>query len=639
MEIPVLAPDEHTYERGAIEQALQASPISPITRQPMRLGDLKLNRALRDAIAEWRAEQPMAFDPDLLEIMEEEVLGRGAFGLVVAGILTTHGKRLRVAVKTLQDVSGTEARARFDAELKAHLTAQQGADGVCRLLGTCTKNHRLCIVMKRYEGSLRDRLAAGPLEPNEVQRIAHGLCRTLVQLHAVGVVVRDIKPENVLFDEHEQPVIADFGISEVVTRTTLIVPSSAKGTFNYMSPDSFEVMGHGPEVDVWAMGCLVVEMSTGVMPFAGLQVQQIVRAVCDRRDIPNVPDNAPAPDVVRRCFEFDRANRPTAARLAAALKPTNQPSDSGAPVGLGVDNGVITWWTWWGDCSSLRWQLFWIANSYWADFKVCGFILVLIFFNALTAELDAAVAERAVAVAVAERDVALAQRVTQYERVVVERNRAVAERECADEQVAALTARLDSARAQLADMRAVRDDLALRAARAAVNSDHAGASADRVALSITEPSPLSQRSPSRADATFRGVPLSSWSTSRAGPPPPPPPRSTPIDRPPPVRAPPGTIFRVERCEVEGINGNYRETCPMCNGKTQYKNDSGQKIFLGWSGYGGLVCLCWNSGRDFGIYHEVTSGQSRQRPPRQGWLRCSDNALSATRVVYVGDAQS
>jgi serine/threonine protein kinase len=330
METPVLAPDENTYERGAIEQALRANPISPITRQPMRLGDLKLNRALRDAITEWRAEQPMAFDPDLLEITEEEVLGRGAFGLVVAGNLTTHGKRLRVAVKTLQDVSGAETRARFDAELKAHTTAQQGADGVCRLLGTCTKNHRLCIVMKRYDGSLRDRLEAGPLEPNEVQRIAHALCCTLVQLHDAGVVVRDIKPDNVLFDAHEQPVIADFGIAEVVTRTTRIVPTSTKGTFNYMSPESFEVEGHGPEVDVWAIGCLVVEMSTGVMPFAGLQMQQIVRAVCDRRVVPDVPDHAPAADVVRRCFEFDRTDRPTAAQLAEALKPSNQPSDSGA---------------------------------------------------------------------------------------------------------------------------------------------------------------------------------------------------------------------------------------------------------------------------------------------------------------------
>lgn len=54
----------------------------------------------------------------------------------------------------LPEMSVAEASAQFEKELRAHITAQQGADGVCRLIGTCEKLHRLCLVMRRYECNL-----------------------------------------------------------------------------------------------------------------------------------------------------------------------------------------------------------------------------------------------------------------------------------------------------------------------------------------------------------------------------------------------------------------------------------------------------------------------------------------------------
>jgi serine/threonine protein kinase len=239
---------------------------------------------------------------------------------VVRGELRTHARRILVAVKSLPGLTDDVTRARLDKELKAHITAQHVASGVCRLLGTCEKDRTICLVMKLYNGSLRDRITAG-LDAGESRRVAHALARTLEQLHAAGVIVKDIKPENVLMDEFGQPVLADFGISEVVTRTTRIMPTSVQGTFSYMAPELFESEGHGPEVDVWSLACVISEMCTGVMPFAGLQMAQIMRAVCDRRVVPDVPDHAPAADVVRRCFAFKPAARPSAAELAAALAP------------------------------------------------------------------------------------------------------------------------------------------------------------------------------------------------------------------------------------------------------------------------------------------------------------------------------
>ena len=198
--------------------------------------------------------------------------------------------------------------------------ALQGADGVCRLLGTCEKSNRLCLVMKRYERSLADLIKSGPLSTATIRSIGHSLCRTLAQLHRAGVVVQDIKAHNVLLDGFGSPVLADFGTADVVGRTTQIMPTSLKGTSNYMAPEAFEPP-FGIEVDVWSMGCLIVEMCTGKPPWAELNMQQIITAVVVRKRVPDVPDFAPAAETVRKCFAFGPKERPTASELADALAP------------------------------------------------------------------------------------------------------------------------------------------------------------------------------------------------------------------------------------------------------------------------------------------------------------------------------
>jgi serine/threonine protein kinase len=263
---------------------------------------------------------------------------------VVGGVLTTHGRKMQVAVKRLPDVTAAVTRERFDAELKAHQTAQQAADGVCRLIGTCVKNGTMCIVMKRYVGNLRGLITAG-IEVGEVRRIAHSLCCTLEQLHAAGVVVKDIKPENVLMDEYGKPVLADFGISAVVTSTTRIMPTSIQGTFSYMAPELFETGGFGPEVDVWAMGCVVVEMCTGEAPFAGLQMAQIMRAVCDRHVAPTYLATLLPPTLsVGALRSTQRRGRPRPSWRLRSLQSRWQPSSP-------------RWSEVWPTCSPARWPL------------------------------------------------------------------------------------------------------------------------------------------------------------------------------------------------------------------------------------------------------------------------------------------
>ena len=129
--------------------------------------------------------------------------------------------------------------------------------------------------------------------------------------------------QNILLDAYEEPVIADFGISELLRTQTRLMPSSIRGTFNYMAPEAFdpEELGGAPPTDVWAMACVTIEMFTGTVPWAGMPMQQISRAVCDRLRTPSVPENAFAAQLLRRCFSYAPAERPTAAELTTAFAP------------------------------------------------------------------------------------------------------------------------------------------------------------------------------------------------------------------------------------------------------------------------------------------------------------------------------
>ena len=232
MRDPVIALDGHSYSRAAIQhhfrtRAANALPFtSPRTNERLASDQVFPNHNLRKAIEQHRDEQrtpatTMRINPDRLEV-SEELLGEGSFGRVFAGTLRNRRRgELRVAVKILPAMNRDQERQTFTEELKKHVHAARHCDGVCILYGTCELQRgpmqgRMCIVMKRYERSLEDAIAeAGGAGLNEerVRRYSESLSRTLQELHGSGLVMRDIKPQNILLDAFDQPVFADFGIA------------------------------------------------------------------------------------------------------------------------------------------------------------------------------------------------------------------------------------------------------------------------------------------------------------------------------------------------------------------------------------------------------------------------------------------
>ena len=279
----------------------------------------------------------MAINPAHLEVSSER-LGEGSFGEVFVGTLKNGGaQRIRVAVKRLPSLDAQREREAFEKELKAHRHAAMNCSGVCVLYGTCVgpEDQRLCIVMKRYEYSLDTvidgaRRAGTTLDTKRVVSYAISLFGTLRDLHDCGLVLRDIKPPNILIGAYDKPVFSDFGISEIVRTMTRIQQTSIKGTFNYMPPEAFQVGAVGPAIDIWGLACVIIEMSTLKVPWEGMRMEQIMFAVCMDKRAPEVPDSAPAAPAhinicagniphLRRCFAFTPTERPSTSQMIEAF--------------------------------------------------------------------------------------------------------------------------------------------------------------------------------------------------------------------------------------------------------------------------------------------------------------------------------
>jgi hypothetical protein len=241
-------------------------------------------------------------------VLEGE-LGRGGMGSVYRA---RHGPTGAVrAVKLLDRVSDLVALDRFRREIET--LARVGGEGVVAIHESGVDGGRPFFAMELMAGgSLRARLAAsGRLPWSEAAALVASLARTLERCHALGVIHRDVKPENILFDERGKPCLADFGCVRDLTVSPLTETGTVLGTTAYMPPEQFAGKPIDASVDTYALGVVLYELVTGVLPYRGTEFRAARDALDGRREPASTLGGCPPAldDVIGRALEPDAARR------------------------------------------------------------------------------------------------------------------------------------------------------------------------------------------------------------------------------------------------------------------------------------------------------------------------------------------
>jgi serine/threonine-protein kinase len=242
----------------------------------------------------------------------------------------------RVVVKLL---AAEADRQRFEREARA--VAALTHPNIVQLYDYGEEHGRPYMVLEYMTGgTLSERLpVSAPLPDAQTRAIATDIASGLAHAHLSGVIHRDLKPGNVLFDSEERATIADFGIARVQGVDTLTEDGTVLGTAAYMSPEQVAGEPATAASDVYAFGILLYRMLTGRLPFESENALQLAEM---QRDAEAPPLRAIRPDVradlavlATAALAKDRSARP--ADGAALLAALEAPEPPGAAAGDASD--------------------------------------------------------------------------------------------------------------------------------------------------------------------------------------------------------------------------------------------------------------------------------------------------------------
>src|SRR2546422_286210 len=204
---------------------------------------------------------------DEYEILEE--LGRGGMAIVFKAREKQLERDVAIKVLPFSLAFDKEFVERFQRE--ARTSAKLEHPSIIPIYRVGKSGRVIYFVMKFLRGKpLSSVLAArGTLPPPEIRQILVQVARALAYAHKSGIVHRDIKPDNIMFDEHGLAVVTDFGIAKAASGGKLTGTGMSIGTPHYMSPEQARAQALDGRSDIYSLGVVGFQSLTGRVPFDG----------------------------------------------------------------------------------------------------------------------------------------------------------------------------------------------------------------------------------------------------------------------------------------------------------------------------------------------------------------------------------
>ncbi|CAK7205994.1 Suppressor of Sensor Kinase (SLN1) [Sporothrix eucalyptigena] len=268
-------------------------------------------------------------------------VGGGTFGNVYAAMNLDNGQLMAVKEIRLQD---PKLIPQIATQIKDEMRVLESLDhpNVVSYYGIEVHRDRVYIFMEFCSGgSLASLLEHGRIEDEQVIQVyALQLLEGLAYLHEIKIAHRDIKPENILLDHNGIIKYVDFGAAKVIakhgrTMNNNLDPTiamgaalgskpanrSMTGTPMYMSPEVIkgETPDHFGAIDVWSLGCVILEMATGRRPWGNLDNEWAIMYNIAQGNPPQLPSpeqlSPEGIDFLKCCFRRDSGKRSTAVDL------------------------------------------------------------------------------------------------------------------------------------------------------------------------------------------------------------------------------------------------------------------------------------------------------------------------------------
>ncbi|XP_051192533.2 uncharacterized protein [Lolium perenne] len=266
-------------------------------------------------VEHWVSPSPhRRFRRTITSWIKGEHIGSGSFGSVYEAI-SDDGFFFAVKEVSLID-QGINAKQRIvQLEHEVSLLSRLEHDNIVQYYGTYKEDGKFYIFLELVtQGSLAALYQKYCLQDSQVSAYTRQILNGLNYLHQRNVLHRDIKCANLLVDANGLVKLADFGLAKEMS--ILSQARSSKGTVYWMAPEVAKAKPHGPPADIWSLGCTVLEMLTGKVPYPDMEWTHALLKI-GRGIPPKIPNtlSEDARDFIVRCVQSNPKDRPSAAEL------------------------------------------------------------------------------------------------------------------------------------------------------------------------------------------------------------------------------------------------------------------------------------------------------------------------------------